>query len=484
MAWVYIFFPLALGLALLLFAGLRRVVIGTGIGASALLVWLALTLPVERVVTLNPNVVFKLVESFAILGREFVLPESMRPFLTAVWVIALLWQVGALFANSAGRFVPLGLIFISLLIAALAVRPFLYAALLIELAVLLSIPMLVDPGRGASRGLLRYVAYHTIGMPFILFTGWMLAGVEASPGQLDLVVRAGLLLGVGFAFLLAVVPFHTWIPLLIEETSPFPAAFVITLLSGFVSIFGLTFLDRFVFLRDSEQVYILLRGFGAVMTLVGAVWIAFERRMGRMLGYALVLESGMFLLAIGLGSSDGIVIYFALALPRIVSVIVWAVALEQIKAQASDRFTLDGVRGFANQQPLVAFTLLIAVFSLAGLPGFSGFPMRQLVWQRLAMSYPISAAAALLGTAGLMFAGLRLLRSMVLPPPGEMPSGEAKPLSESVIPRSLSEVSVSDVLIWAFTGLGTLMSVVVGIFPHWFFPFIARLPEMFSQLGR
>jgi NADH:ubiquinone oxidoreductase subunit 2 (subunit N) len=331
--------------------------------------------------------------------------------------------------------------------------------------------------------MLRYIAYHTIGMPFILFTGWMLAGVEASPGQLDLVVRAGLLIGIGFAFLLSVVPFHTWIPLVFDETQPYVAAFVVTLLTGFISVFALTFLDRFVWLRNADRVYVLLRSFGAVMTLVGAGWIVFERRLGRMLGHALVLETGMFLLAVGLGAGQGVQLYFALALPRVVSVLVWAASLEQLGLRTEEKLTLDSIQGIANQQPLVTFTLLLAVFSLSGLPGLSGFPARQLLWQGLAVQYPWSAAAALLGSAGLIGAGLRLMRSLVLSAPAGSLVTEPV-LAETILPGSLADISMTDVLVWAFTGLAALMSVVVGFFPHWFLPFISRIPEMFSQLGR
>jgi NADH:ubiquinone oxidoreductase subunit 2 (subunit N) len=202
-----------------------------------------------------------------------------------------------------------------------------------------------------------------------------------------------------------------------------------------------------------------------------------------MLGHALVLETGMFLLAVGLGAGHGVLLYFALALPRVVSVLVWAASLEQLGLRTEEKLTLDSIQGIANKQPLVTFTLLLAVFSLSGLPGLSGFPARHLLWQGLSAQYPWSAGAALLGSAGLIGAGLRLMRALVLSAPLG-PSVTEPVLAETISPRSLADISMTDVLVWAFTGLAALMSVVVGFFPHWFLPFIARIPEMFSQLGR
>jgi hypothetical protein len=93
-----------------------------------------------------------------------------------------------------------------LMVASLAVEPFLYAALFIEMAVLLAIPLLTSIYSPPGRGIVRFLIYQTLAMPFILVTGWLLAGVEASPGDLALAAQSTSMLGLGFAFLLAVFP--------------------------------------------------------------------------------------------------------------------------------------------------------------------------------------------------------------------------------------------------------------------------------------
>lgn len=123
-------------------------------------------------------------------------------------------------SGTANRFVSIGLMIISLLTASIAVEPFLFAALLLEIAAMLVIPLLVPIYQKPGRGVVRFLIYQTIAMPFILFSGWMLAGVEASPGDLGTTTQAGTMLGLGFAFLLAVFPLYNWIPMLMEEAAP------------------------------------------------------------------------------------------------------------------------------------------------------------------------------------------------------------------------------------------------------------------------
>ena len=76
---VFIFVPMGIGVLLLVFTGLRRLLLGVGIALCAVLAWTAWTLGVEQVVTLNEGLVFKLVANFDVLGRQFVITDAMRP---------------------------------------------------------------------------------------------------------------------------------------------------------------------------------------------------------------------------------------------------------------------------------------------------------------------------------------------------------------------------------------------------------------------
>jgi hypothetical protein len=216
---VWILIPGIVTVIIFLLRRFYRTTVLVGILVAGLLAVIAWITPIGENITLGPWA-FKLDETLSVLGRRFLLVDGDRPMLGMVFLMAAFW-FGAAYVTRAGRmFVPLGLAMVALLIAALAVEPFLYAAMLIEMAVLVSVPILLVPGNKIERGIIRFITLQTIGMPFILFTDWMLTGVETSPGDLVLVTRAAGMLGIGFLFLMAIVPFHTWIPMLAKNSHP------------------------------------------------------------------------------------------------------------------------------------------------------------------------------------------------------------------------------------------------------------------------
>ena len=142
-------------------------------------------------------------------------------------------------------------------------------------------------------------------MPFILLAGWLLAGVEASPGDLALAAQSAAMLGMGFAFLLAIFPLYNWVPLLMEETSPYIVGFLLWILPTITIIFGAGFLDRYSWLRSSPQLIIALRSAGLLMVVTGGLWAAFQHHLGRIMAYGSIAETGFSLLALSLDFKTG-----------------------------------------------------------------------------------------------------------------------------------------------------------------------------------
>ncbi|TAK14119.1 MAG: hypothetical protein EPO32_02945 [Anaerolineae bacterium] len=471
---LWILIPAGVGLVLALFSGSPRFTFTFALVLAFLLAWAALLLPIDQPLAVG-GFAFKLTPTFFFLGRSLDLTVSDQPLLLGVWGLVFLWLAGGLFAQPPRLFAPAVLVAVALLTAALAVTPFLYAALLFELTAMLFVPLLAPQGRG-SRGVLRMLAFMTIGMTFILFVGWMLEGAAASPGIPVLTLRAGVLLGLGFAFLMAVFPFHSWVPMLMEGADLYSAAFLLFMLPGAVALFGLELVDRFVWLRQSPTLFTLLLAGGAIMVLVGGLLAGLERRLDRQLGFAILLETGMSMLAVAVLQSTGLALFFALLLPRGISLLVWAASLANLSQQPRVDLSLAGVKGLAGRYALRFAAILMAIFSLAGLPLLSGFPFRMLLIQNLAVDSPWVAGAVLLGNFGLMASGLRIIASIV----SEAPRPD---LSVAVTGDELERARTPDFPAWLFISVAGAGSLVVGLFPQWFWPLFDRLPAIFTQLG-
>ena len=467
---MWLILPFFFALILIVFRRLGSVIVLVGSIFAAILAFLAWYVPIDESIVVGLWSL-KISPTLFVLGRRFVFEDGDRAVLTLIYMVTAIWFFGAFVAKPGNIFVPLGLGVVALLTAVLAVETFLFAAIFIELAVLLSVPMLVPPGMAAGRGVLRYVALQTLGMPFILFTGWIIAGVDTSPIELDIVVQAAVLMGFGFALLLAVFPFHSWVPMVAEEAHPYVAAFLFLILAGIISLFGLGFLNRYAWLRSSMSVYAMMRAVGFLMVVTGGVWAAFQRHLTRMLGYAVIVEIGLSILAIGLRGEDSLAIFFAMVMPRSLGFIVWALALSIIHRHHGN-LHFRNLQGIGRRIPVVAGGLILAQFSIAGFPLFAGFPVRLALWEHLAFQYPVSAVGSLLGSIGVLIGGLHTMAVLVVE---SETAHERNNEGNQIQETSFEQLSI---------GLSGVVLLLVGVLPHIFLPMLNRLPLAFDYLIR
>jgi NADH-quinone oxidoreductase subunit N len=445
---IWILIPGIIAFILFMLRRWYRSTVLAGVIFAGFLALLGLILPIGKIIEFGPWT-YQVDESLFVLGRQFFLGNGDRPLLTMVYILAAFW-FGAAYITRAGRMlVPLGLGVVALLTAALAVEPFLYAALFIEMAILVSVLILLIPGRPLSRGILRYLTLQTMGMPFILFTEWMLNGVETSPGDITLVMRAAGVLGLGFMFLLAIVPFHTWVPMLAEESHPYAVAFVLSLLPWMIFLFGMGFLDRYTWLRNNEQVYRLLSLAGVLMVLTGGIGAAFQRQLGRILGFAAILEIGFNLEAVGIQGNAWLT--FVSLFPRVLAFGVWSLALAYLWINGI-KMEYHDIQGIGRKMPVVVAAIVFAQFSLAGFPLLAGFPIKLVLWDRVAAQSGWYALFSLIGSIGLFASGLRTLAIFVTGPDDH--------------PWKITEPWHYLILL----GVGLALLFLVGVFPQLFLP--------------
>ncbi len=320
-----------------------------------------------------------------------ILGNTARPFLVMIYLGLVLWFIGASTIPISRLFIPLSLAIAALLTAAISVEPFLYAALFIELAVLLCVPILSPPGKPVSSGVLRFLTFQTFGMFLLLFASWMIYNVELNANNPVLAIRAGVLLSLGFAMTLSIFPFNTWIPMITKDAPPYSTAFIIFMLSAIISLFAINVFARYSWLQSSLGISLWFPIVGLFMIFGGGLLSIFQNNLGRMFGYAIVTEVGLIVISISQISlatqstvqiGDSIIariplaaFFFALILPRGLNLAIWALSLTVLKGKTQD-LEMESIRGIGYQVPLATAGITLSCLSLASFPMLAGFPVR------------------------------------------------------------------------------------------------------------
>ena len=460
---LWIIIPIGVGLFLLLINN-QRILSLLGGSLAVILALIAQFVPIETALKIG-SFSLKIDSGLIILGRSLVIPPTEGSLLALIYGAAALWFFGAEASKTAPRIVPLGFMIIALMVASLDVQPFLYAALFIEMAILLAIPMLTSIYRPPGRGVVRFLIYQTLAMPFILLAGWMLAGVEASPGDLALTAQSATILGMGFAFLLAIFPLYSWIPLLIEESSPYLVGFLLWILPTITIIFGAGFLDRYSWLRSSPQLILALRYLGLLMVVSGGAFAAFQRHLGRIMAYGSIAETGFSLLALSLDLRLGVPILFLLIPARALGLAVWSLSLTIIRENV-ENMRFGATRGILRAMPLAGAGMVVATLSTGAFPLLAGFPSRLALWEGLSRDSISAALWMAVGIVGLLTSAFRSLAVVSM--------------AEEDTDWGFRETPTQMTML----GLGMIGLFLLGLFPQSVQVFLSNLPLMFEHLGR
>jgi NADH-quinone oxidoreductase subunit N len=408
----------------------------------------------------------KFSENLGILGRQISLPYEILPFLTFVYVLTGLWILSSTLPGVPTTFHPVSLVMTALLTAALGVEPFLYAALLIETAVLVSIPVLSPIATPTRPGILRYLSLQTLAMPFLLLAGWLLTGVETLPPNSPLIGQTMLVLGLGFALLLGVFPFHSWVPMVSQHAHPLAMSFLSFILPTTILMFALNFLDRYTFLRESENIYQIMQLMGTIMIVSGGAWTAFEKNLKRAFGFSALTETGFSLLAIGLSQTGGLHWLMLLLPARALGFLLWGFTLTLIDELAGSLDT-QMIQGFAHRYPILSTGLILAQLSIAGLPLLASFPTKIAIISATFSTNINLGVWGFLGSLGLFFYTIRLIAILVTPEDINNPIAW-------IVSEKMNEYVPIVIMVIAL--------ILLGLFPHIFPSGMTNILTSFGQL--
>lgn len=316
------------------------------------------------------------------------------------------------------NFVAVTLLILALVSSILLLQdPFIVSLLLVG-AALAAVLAIVDLPAGSGRLVearafvtaLRYVTMMTLA-GVLLYFSFVLADVYqpgVSLGSIRLARFILALLTAGFALRLALVPFHAWLPDLIDDASPLVAGLIIAILNTTNLLVLLLSFQRFpvLLVENSFGLFLMRLGGLATVTIAGLLALG-QPTLRRTVAYLLIYGSGMVFYGLVATSVRGLTGALLDALNQVLAVVLIFVSLAQLDQPDGRSPIAEGRRDLLWRWPVASMGLLCGLLIVLGLPPFGSFASRLLIYQAALELGWYELAPLLLAT---LFGGLALLR--------------------------------------------------------------------------
>ena len=177
---------------------------------------------------------------------------------------------------------------------------------------------------------------------------------------------------VGLAFKISAVPFHMWAPD-VYQGSP---TSVTTFFAVLPKIAALSVFIRFLYvpfaeMNDQWQMIIIFLSIASM--IFGAVAAIGQKNLKRLIAYSSIGHMGYALTGLAAGTNQGIqgsISYIAIYL---VMNLAFFSCMFMLRRNNEYYESIEDLSGLSKNHPLLSFSLLIILFSLAGIPPLAGF---------------------------------------------------------------------------------------------------------------
>ena len=251
-------------------------------------------------------------------------------------------------------------------------------------AVYIMVPMRDTEGnfRFQMEAGIKYLLFGVMATGFMLFGMSYIYGLTGST-QLDVVVTqmatmynqpaaviAVVMVLAGFFYKLAIFPFHFWVPDVYEGASNETTTFIATV----PKLAAVALLIRLITMIDNngDLILNLLMVCAILSMFYGNLAALVQKDIKRMLGFSGISHAGFVLLGLLTFESTG----YAHAFYYITGYVVMNLACFLVicsVAQDGKNVQIDDLMGLHKRAPLLALTLVVGLFALAGIPPFVGF---------------------------------------------------------------------------------------------------------------
>lgn len=258
----------------------------------------------------------------------------------------------------------------------------------------------------------------------------------------------------GIAFKLGLAPFHMWLPD-VYDGAPLPGVLLISSLPKLVyAVLLYRIMSVSAFFPWHDTLMIL----AVFSIIIGNMSALAQERLRRMMAYSSIAHMGYFLLALVVADAWPTSMLYILI--YVFSSFVFFAALTQLRKGDQPANLISDLNGLSTINPRLAFTFLLVIFSMAGLPPLVGFVTKFSIFHALIRGQEY--ALALTGMVFAIFAVyyyIRVIRTMYFNPP----SSDEQPLT--------SKGSLTAVI----TQCGGVLIILLGLIPAPLFTLIDNI---------
>ena len=215
---------------------------------------------------------------------------------------------------------------------------------------------------------------------------------------------------VGLSFKIAAVPFHMWAPD-VYEGSPTPVTLFFSVVP---KIAALTVFIRFLyvpFINMMDQWQIILVFLSIASMIFGAVAAIGQNNLKRLIAYSSIGHIGYALAGLSVGTNEGIqssIVYISI---YIVMNLGLFSCLFMMKRNNEYFEKIEDLSGLSKNHPILSLSLLVILFSLAGIPPLAGFFAKFYIFKSvIEQSMYFLAIVGLLSTVVAAFYYLKIIK--------------------------------------------------------------------------
>ena len=218
----------------------------------------------------------------------------------------------------------------------------------------------------------------------------------------------------GLGFKLSLVPFHLWTAD-VYEGAPTSVTAYLSVVSKGAAAFALIFVLYKVF-SSIEVVWTQILWWLSVITItLGNLFAIRQKDIKRFFAFSSISQAGYILLGIIAGSAQGMTATVFYILVYVFSNLAIFGVIAAVEHYSKGNTLISAFNGLYKSNPKLAFVMMLAVFSLGGIPPFAGFFSKFFIFMAAyGQGYYILVFIALLNTVIALYYYLLIVKAMFI----------------------------------------------------------------------